>query len=73
MTSRQEASERANPKHGREHVERGAKIDAQVQKAQAARRTEMAKRPVVNPSANAIPGLTNRPKLALPPSLKKQG
>jgi hypothetical protein len=71
MNSRQDASERANPKHGREHVERGAKIDAQVQKAQAARRSELAKRPVVQPSANPIPSVVNAPKVALFPSLKK--
>lgn len=61
------------PKHGALHVERSARLDASIQKAQAARRAELAKRPVVNPSANPLPGLSNTPKLALPASLKKQG
>lgn len=59
------------PKHGAAHTDRSAKLDASIQRAQAARRTEMAKRPVVNPSANALPALSNAPKLALPQSLKK--
>lgn len=61
------------PKHGSEHVERGARLDGSIQKAQAARRTELAKRPVVNPSASTLPALSNTPKLALPASPKKQG
>ncbi len=71
MNSKQDASERANPKHGREHLERSNKIDAQVQKAQATRRAEMAKRPVVQPSANTLPALSNAPKVPLFPSIKK--
>jgi hypothetical protein len=71
MATKQE--ENRIPAHGCAHVERGARLDAQIQKAQATRRNEMAKRPVVNPSANTLPALSNRAKLALPASLKKQG
>lgn len=59
------------PAHGSEHVERGARLDKQIQKGQAARREEMAKRPVVQPSTNALPALSNAPKVALFPAVKK--
>jgi hypothetical protein len=43
------------PAHGSAHVERGARLDKQIQTAQAKRRETLAKRPVVNPSANPLP------------------
>ena len=52
--------DRAVPAHGVEHVERSARLDTDIQRAQVARRNEFAKRPVINPSANTIPGLKNR-------------
>lgn len=64
--------EKSNPGHGVEHVERSARLEEEIQRAQAARRNEFAKRPVVNPSASTLPPLGNAPKLALPASLKKQ-
>ena len=70
---RNATADKAVPRHGAQHLERGARLDAEIQRTQAARRTELAKRPVVNPSSNPIPALTNAPKLALPPSLKKRG
>jgi hypothetical protein len=73
MNSKQDAAERANPKHGMAHVERGARVDAQVQKAQATRRTQLANVKPVQPSTNPIPALTNAPKVAIAPFLKKQG
>lgn len=65
--------EKSNPQHGMEHVERSARLDTEIQRAQAARRNEFAKLPVVNPSANELPALTNTPKGTLPPSLEKGG
>ena len=50
------------PKHGESHVERSARLDTGIQKGQAARRNEFAKRPVVNPSANPLPALSNAPR-----------
>lgn len=43
------------PVDGCAHVDRGRRLDQQVQKAQAKRREEMAKRPVENASANSLP------------------
>lgn len=65
--------DKAVPAHGAAHVERSARLDASIQKAQAARRTELAKRPVLNPSASELPALSKAPKGMLPPSLKKGG
>lgn len=45
----------AVPTNGAAHVERGARLDAQIQKAQATRREEMAARPVVQPSTSPLP------------------
>lgn len=70
---RNAAVEKSNPQHGMEHVERSARLDAEIQRAQTTRRNEFAKRPVINLSANKLPALSNAPKGTLPPSLKKGG
>ena len=61
------------PKHGAAHVERSARLEASIQKAQAARCSGLAKIKAEQPSTNTLPALSNAPKLALPASLKKQG
>jgi hypothetical protein len=50
---------------------RNQKLEKSIQRGQEQRRTEMAKRPVVQPSTNALPALSNAPKVALFPTLKK--
>lgn len=62
----------AVPVSGATHADRGARLDKLIQAGQAKRRDEMAARPVVNPSANPLPGLTNAPKVALDPAFKKK-
>lgn len=61
------------PAHGVEHVERGERIRKQVYGRMESRIAEHHKERPVNPSANTLPALSNRPSGSLPKPLKKGG
>jgi hypothetical protein len=73
VESRNAGIDKGVPAHGSGHVDRGRKLEASIQKGQEQRRAGFSNVKPVQPAANALPAITNRPAASDPKLFKKQG